>query len=68
VTNATYAPKETLTTGQVARCLGVSERTVQRLADRGILKASRLAPYSPRRFSREQVERILERLRAEGAL
>jgi excisionase family DNA binding protein len=67
VTTATYAP-DTLTTGQVAERLRVSPRTVQRLADRGILRASRLAPYSPRRFSREQVERILERLRAEGAL
>ena len=48
-------------TGEVARLLGVSERTVQRLSDRGFLPALRLVPYSPRRYRREDVEALLER-------
>lgn len=60
MTATTLTPPEALTTREAADVLGVSPATVRRFADRGVLPASRLTPFSPRRFRREDVERLRE--------
>lgn len=44
------------TTGEVAKILDVSPRTVARLCDSGELKAQRLSPRSPRRITHEALQ------------
>ena len=43
---------------QTAQLLGVSEATVRNWANRGVLRAGRLAGSGFRRFDRDQVERM----------
>ena len=57
---------EELTTGQMAELFGVTDRTIERWADRGILPAIRLTPTSPRRFRLEDVESLLEEAQRGG--
>jgi excisionase family DNA binding protein len=49
-----------LTAAQAAELLEVDPRTVSRLADIGKLPAIRLSEKSPRRYRREDVERLLQ--------
>jgi len=55
-----------LTTTAVAAELGCSPQTVRRFSDAGVLRAFRLTPKSPRRFHREDVERLLARVTEGG--
>jgi excisionase family DNA binding protein len=60
---------ETMTTSEVAEMLGLSDRAVRAIADRGALPAARLTPTSPRRFRREDVDRLIRAaLHGEAAL
>ena len=56
-----------MTTSEVAAELGVTDRTVRTFADRGFLPAVRLTPTSPRRFRREDVDRLLSAATAGGS-
>jgi excisionase family DNA binding protein len=56
-----------LTTGEVARILGVHASTVRRWSDLGKIKSSRSGPRGARRFRREDVavfylDRAIQRL------
>lgn len=53
-------PAPYLTGTQVARLLGVSIATVQRLADGGHLPCLRLPPNGWRRYRRADVDRFIE--------
>ena len=44
------------TTGEVAKILDVSPRTVARLCDNGEIKAQRLSPRSPRRITQQALQ------------
>ena len=44
------------TTGDVAKILDVSPRTVARLCDNGEIKAQRLSPRSPRRITQQALQ------------
>lgn len=57
---ATTAASATIATREAAEILSVSPGTVRRLARLGILPAARTTPVpgSPRRFRREDVERV----------
>lgn len=48
------------TTGDVAKILGVSPRTVARLCDSGELKAQRLSPRSPRRITEQALQTYIK--------
>ena len=48
------------TTGDVAKILGVSSRTVARLCDNGELKAQRLSPRSPRRITGQSLQTYIK--------
>lgn len=50
-----------LKASQTAEALGVSVRTVRRLADSGALKPIRFSPQGWLRFRPEEVEQFLER-------
>jgi excisionase family DNA binding protein len=56
-----------MSSGEVAAELGVTDRTVRRFADHGFLPAVRLTPRSPRRFRREDVDRLLSAALAGGS-
>jgi excisionase family DNA binding protein len=45
----------------------VHPSTVRRLADEGVLPATRLTPRSPRRFDRTDVQRLIEQAREQGS-
>jgi excisionase family DNA binding protein len=49
-----------LTTGEASRLLGVSPRTVARLAENGDLPAVRLGPHGRWRIIRAGVDRIVQ--------
>ena len=48
-----------LTTGQIARQLGVTTQTVQRWADRGEIPVAFVTPGGHRRFTRQDVEEFV---------
>jgi len=48
-------PKLMLTTGDVARRLGIPANTVRYWADKGILKSSRIGPRGDRRFKFDDI-------------
>ena len=54
-------PKGILTTGEVARCLGVHRNTVRRWTVTGILKSYRVGPRRDRRFQREDIDAFLKK-------
>jgi excisionase family DNA binding protein len=60
----TLTAPETLTASEAAELLACSPSTVRRLADLGVLPAWRLTTTSPRRFTREDIDELLERARA----
>lgn len=53
-----------LKTGEVAWLLGTHNNTVRRWADRGIIRSYRINHRGDRRFKREDVARLLDRLGA----
>jgi excisionase family DNA binding protein len=57
----TSAAADWLTSSEVAERYVVSERTVQRWAERGVLPATRFVPLGPLRFDPRDVEALLER-------
>lgn len=54
------AVKEYYTTGQIAKMLTVTARTVQKWADKGILQGWRLPLSGDRRISREAIVKFCE--------
>ena len=54
-------PKLMLTTGDVARRLGVPSNTVRYWADRGLLESSRIGPRGDRRFRREDINSFIKK-------
>jgi len=54
-----------LTTGDVARLLGVHINTVRRWRSKGILKSYRINPRGDRRFRREDVDGFLKERESE---
>lgn len=50
-----------LTSGEVARMLGVHLNTVRRWSNRGILKAYIIGPRGDRRFKQRDIESLLAR-------
>lgn len=56
----TIAPSELLTTPQAAEMLGVAERTVRELVERGDLAAIRFGERGRYRFRREDIDQLLE--------
>ena len=61
----TTAMPRPMRSSEVARILGVSPRTVNRLGDRGVLRATRLLPRSPRLFEVADVLALLGKYRKE---
>ena len=64
---------EYLTTGIVAKHCGVSNTTIRRLVEHGVLKMEQVAPWAPWEIRRadlesEPVRSILERLKQSGKL
>jgi excisionase family DNA binding protein len=59
------APKRLLTSGDVARLLGVSVDTVQHWARQGTLRAIRIGERGRLRFADDEIRRLLEQ-RGEG--
>ncbi len=57
-------PKPMLTTGDVARLLGVHTNTVRRWNATGILKSYRISPRGDRRFQRENIDSFLKKAEA----
>lgn len=53
-------PSRFLTPADAAALLEVSTDTLRRLADSGELRTTRLTVGSPRRYFREDIERLLE--------
>lgn len=51
-----------MTVGEVARMLGLANRTVTKLADRGELRAWTVPGSSHRRFARAEIEALRDRL------
>ena len=51
---------------EVARLLHVHGNTVRRWSDKGIIRAYRINPRGDRRFSREDIPRILLELKTNG--
>lgn len=58
--NDTMDAQTHFSTGDVARILDVSPRTVARLCDSGELKAQRLTPRSPRRITRQALQTYIK--------
>jgi excisionase family DNA binding protein len=54
------APPELLTSPQVAELLGIADRTVRELAEKGELPYVRFGDRGRYRFRREDIERLLE--------
>jgi len=57
-----------LTTGDVARLLGLHVNTVRRWRSKGILKSYRINPRGDSRFRREDIESFLEKKKLSNAL
>ena len=57
-----------LTTGDVARLLGLHVNTVRRWRSKGILKSYRINPRGDSRFRREDIESFLEKKKSSNAL
>ena len=55
-----------LRVGQAARLLYVHDNTLRRWADLGIVSAYRISSRGDRRFSRNEVVSLLERVRSNG--
>jgi DNA invertase Pin-like site-specific DNA recombinase len=69
----TVTDPETLTLGQAARYLEVSQTTIKRLVETGILQKRQLAPWAPWEIGRseldsERIAEVVERLRKTGKL
>jgi excisionase family DNA binding protein len=58
--SATCVESDWYTSAETATRLDVSERTVQRYVQRGLLTAVQLVPFGPLRIRREDVERLLD--------
>ena len=54
--------KKLLSTGDVSRLLNVHPNTVRRWSRSGLLKTYRLGPRGDRRFMREDVQKMLEKM------
>jgi excisionase family DNA binding protein len=65
--SATSVATDWLTNSEVAIRYGVSERTVQRWAERGVLPATRFVAFGPLRFDPRDVEALLEQARGAAA-
>lgn len=57
-----------LTTGEVARLLGLHVNTVRRWRSKGILKSYRINPRGDSRFRREDIESFLEKKKSSNDL
>jgi len=55
-------PSELIRVGQAAAILNVSENTVRRWADEGLMTAYRVGPRRDRRFHRTEVQQLLNRV------
>ena len=67
MSTSTIEPAELLTSSQTAEALGIAERTVRELAERGDLPYLRFGERGRYRFRREDVERLLEPKRGNEA-